>query len=63
MEKTHAFKLAGTAMFILSVATSALAADGFKLRFPISGTLGGEIVAPLPSEGWVGCQCGQSGGQ
>ena len=54
MEKTHAFKLAGTAMFILSAATSALAADGFKLRFPISGTLGGEIVAPLPSEGWVG---------
>ena len=54
MEKTHAFKLAGTAMFILSAATSAYAAEGFKLRFPVSGTLGGEIVAPLPSEGWVG---------
>jgi len=54
MKKMHAFKLAGTAMFILTAASSALAADGFKLRFPISGTLGGEIVAPLPSEGWVG---------
>jgi hypothetical protein len=54
MKKMHAFKLAGTAMFILSAASSAMAADGFKLRFPISGTLGGEIVAPLPSEGWVG---------
>lgn len=54
MKKMHAFKLAGTAMVILSAASSALAADGFKLRFPISGTLGGEIVAPLPSEGWVG---------
>ena len=54
MKKMHAFKLAGSAMFILTAASSALAADGFKLRFPISGTLGGEIVAPLPSEGWVG---------
>jgi hypothetical protein len=54
MKKMHAFKSAGTAMFILTAASSALAADGFKLRFPISGTLGGEIVAPLPSEGWVG---------
>ena len=54
MKKMHAFKLAGSAMFILSAASSAWAADGFKLRFPLSGTLGGEIVAPLPSEGWVG---------
>jgi hypothetical protein len=54
MKKMHAFKLAGSAMFILTAASSALAAEGFKLRFPISGTLGGEIVAPLPSEGWVG---------
>ena len=54
MKKMHAFKLAGSAMFILTAATSALAADGFKLRFPISGTLGGEIVANLPTEGWVG---------
>lgn len=54
MKKMHAFKLAGTAMVILSAASSALAADGFKLRFPISGTLGGEIVANLPTEGWVG---------
>jgi hypothetical protein len=54
MKKMHAFKSAGTAMFILTAVSSALAADGFKLRFPISGTLGGEIVANLPSEGWVG---------
>ncbi len=54
MKKMNAFKLAGSAMFILSAASSAWAADGFKLRFPISGTLGGEIVAPLPTEGWVG---------
>ena len=34
-------------------ACSTYAADGFKLRFPVAGTLGGEIIAPLPTEGWA----------
>jgi hypothetical protein len=34
-------------------AGSVHAADGFKLRFPLTGTLGGEIVAPLPEEGTI----------
>ena len=42
------------AAVLLVTASEALAADGFKLRFPISGTLGGEIVAPLPTEGTFG---------
>lgn len=43
-----------TAVLFIATASQALAADGFKLRFPLSGTLGGEIVAPIPSEGWIG---------
>ena len=43
-----------TAVFFVATASQALAADGFKLRFPLSGTLGGEIVAPMPTEGWFG---------
>ena len=43
-----------TAVFLISTVSQALAADGFKLRFPLSGTLGGEIVAPLAGEGWFG---------
>ena len=43
-----------TAVFFVATASQALAADGFKLRFPLSGTLGGEIVAPMPTEGWIG---------
>jgi hypothetical protein len=35
-------------------ASSALAADGYKVRFPLSGTLGGEIVAPLDRSGVFG---------
>ena len=54
MKKKLAYQWAGTAALLISSTASDLAADGFKLRFPISGTLGGEIVAPLPSEGWVG---------
>jgi hypothetical protein len=33
-------------------AGSALAADGFKVRFPLSGTLGGEIVAQVDNPGF-----------
>jgi len=54
MNKKLAYQWAGTAALLISSTASVLAADGFKLRFPLSGTLGGEIVAPLPSEGWVG---------
>lgn len=43
-----------SAVLFIATASEALAADGFKLRFPLSGTLGGEIVAPLPTEGWFG---------
>ena len=43
-----------TAVFFVATASQALAADGFKLRFPLSGTLGGEIVASMPTDGWFG---------
>jgi hypothetical protein len=53
--KTQALLRAScTAVFVLATASEALAAEGFKLRFPVSGTLGGEIVAPMPSEGTFG---------
>ena len=32
--------------------STAFAADGFKLRYPIQGSLGGEIVAPINQPGW-----------
>jgi hypothetical protein len=35
-------------------AGQAVAADGFKLRFPLTGTLGGEMVAPLNNGGLYG---------
>lgn len=54
MQKKFALRWASAAALMFCASHSVLAADGFKLRFPISGTLGGEIVAPLPSEGWVG---------
>ena len=38
--------------FIGSFAGTALAADGFKVRFPLSGTLGGEIVAQVDNPGF-----------
>jgi len=53
--KTQALLRAScTAVFVLATASEALAAEGFKLRFPVSGTLGGEIVAPMPNDGWFG---------
>lgn len=33
-------------------AVSSWAAEGFKVRFPLSGTLGGEIVAPVDNPGF-----------
>jgi hypothetical protein len=32
--------------------STAFAADGFKLRYPFQGSLGGEIAAPLNQPGW-----------
>ncbi len=40
------------ALCLGTFAGSALAADGFKLRFPLSGSLGGEIVAPVDNPGF-----------
>ena len=54
MKTSPLLRASCTAVFLIATASEALAADGFKLRFPLSGTLGGEIVAPLPTEGWFG---------
>lgn len=54
MKTSPLLRASCTAVFLFATASEALAADGFKLRFPLSGTLGGEIVAPLPTEGWFG---------
>jgi hypothetical protein len=45
------------AAFVLSslaCAGTAYATEDFKLRFPLSGALGGEIVAPVDNPGWFG---------
>lgn len=48
----------GRALLVASVlgscALPSLAHDGFKVRFPLSGTLGGEIVAPVDNPGFFG---------
>ena len=46
--------VSGLALFCSLYAGNTLAADGFKPRFPLSGTLGGEIVAPLDNPGFFG---------
>jgi len=38
--------------FISTFAGTSLAADGFKVRFPLSGSLGGEIVAQIENPGF-----------
>jgi hypothetical protein len=49
------FRRALLAAAVLSTcALPALAHDGFKVRFPLSGTLGGEIVAPVDNPGFFG---------
>lgn len=37
---------------LCAFAGASMAADGFKVRFPLSGTLGGEIVAPVNNPGF-----------
>ena len=54
MKTSPLLRASCTAVLLIATASEGLAADGFKLRFPLSGTLGGEIVAPLPTEGWFG---------
>lgn len=49
------FRRALLAAAVLSTcALPSLAHDGFKVRFPLSGTLGGEIVAPVDNPGFFG---------
>ena len=43
---------ASAALVLCSLAGSAVAADGFKVRYPLSGSLGGEIVAPIDNPGF-----------
>jgi len=51
MRHPHVRHAVSAALFLSSMAGSALAADGFKVRFPLSGSLGGEIVAPVDNPG------------
>lgn len=47
-------KAAYAASVLAMLAGNALAADGWKVRFPLSGTLGGEIAAPISTTGMYG---------
>jgi hypothetical protein len=46
--------LLGAALACPLIAPPAHASDGFRVRYPLSGTLGGEIVAPADKPGWFG---------
>lgn len=48
--KTNAICL----LLALSSADSAMAAEDFRVRYNLGGTLGGEIFGPLPEAGWIG---------
>lgn len=50
----RALLAAGALSALAATSGTAWAADGFKLRFPLSGTLGGEIVATVDSPGLFG---------
>lgn len=54
--KSHSGHLlkAAFAVSSLACAGTAYATEDFKLRFPLSGALGGEIVAPIDNPGWYG---------
>jgi hypothetical protein len=47
-------KAAYAAVMLATLGVTAYAADGWKVRFPLSGTLGGEIVAPIGAGGLYG---------
>jgi len=49
----HSLIKGASALALLGLAGSnAFAAEGFKLRYPFQGSLGGEIAAPLNQPGW-----------
>ena len=47
-------KAAYAAALLATLGSNVLAADGWKVRFPLSGTLGGEIAAPIGAGGLYG---------
>lgn len=53
MNFSRALLVAGFAMSSAFNVSSVLAAEGWKVRYPISGALGGEMVAPI-KPGWFG---------
>lgn len=54
--KSHSGRAIKAAFVLSSLACAgtAYATEDFKLRFPLSGALGGEIVAPVDNPGWFG---------
>ena len=54
--KSHSGRTLKAAFVLSSLACAgaAYATEDFKLRFPLSGALGGEIVAPVDNPGWFG---------
>jgi len=54
MKKKRAIQQSLIAISIGSLCQVATAAEDFRVRYNLVGTLGGEIFAPLPEEGWIG---------
>jgi hypothetical protein len=54
LRDSNRYKAVGFVLTTALFTSHAHAAEGFKPRFPLSGTLGGEIVAPLDRPGWYG---------
>jgi hypothetical protein len=52
MSREHFCRALGAACILGGLCATAPAADGFKVRYPLSGSLGGEIVAQFDSPGW-----------
>lgn len=48
------FLRAITVLLASSCAGAALAAEDFRIRYNVAGTIGGEIFAPQSSPGWIG---------
>jgi hypothetical protein len=54
MKKRHSIQKALIAIGIGSLCQAVVAAEDFRVRYNLAGTLGGEIFAPLPEEGLIG---------
>lgn len=54
MSNRFPLKAAYAAALLATLSVNAIAADGWKVRFPLSGTLGGEIAAPIGAGGLYG---------